>query len=165
MTTMRKLIPSSQDICIGLSIALCLLLCQFVPSIQALAACTSAIMCSQNGGHESIKAGLIRLLGVICGGVMGVIVALLHPVFPSETILALLAGLGVIVNLLLCRLVKMIYITARVSAITFVLVILLGGPVYALNRFLGTLCGGIVAVAVAALWELAARLRVKEAAQ
>lgn len=162
MNKQQKLIPTSQDMRIGISIALCLLLCQLVPAIQALAACTSAIMCSQIGGAESYKSGLTRLLGVVCGGVMGILVALLHGLIPSGFVFALMAGLGIIGNLLLCRIVKMPYITARVSAISFVLVILLGGADYALNRFIGTLCGGVVAVVVAALWELPARLRPKK---
>ena len=160
-----KPIPTSQDLRIGISIALCLLLCQLIPAVQTLAACTSAIMCSQSGGSESCKSGLTRLLGVVCGGVMGVIVALLHSLIPSGVVFALMAGLGVVGNLLLCKVVKMPYITARVSAMSFVLVILLGGATYAINRFIGTLCGGLVAVAVATVWEQLAKLRSKAAAK
>lgn len=143
---------TAQDIRIGISIALCILLCQLVPVIQTLAACTSAIMCSQDTGNTSWKAMLTRLLGVICGGVTGIAVALLHGAIPGMIVFAVLAGIGVMLNLMLCRLVKLPYIAARVSCMSFVLVVLLGGANYALGRFIGTLCGGVIALAVAAVW-------------
>lgn len=54
MKETTRLALTGQDIRIGISVALSLLLCQFTP-IQALAACTSAIMCAQDGGKPSWK--------------------------------------------------------------------------------------------------------------
>ena len=150
-TDNKEAILTSQDIRIAIAVAISLLICQFAP-IQALAACTSAIMCAQYGGKPSWKALLTRLLGVVCGGVAGVIVALIHSALPNVFVFALLAGLGVLMDMILCRVTKMPYIAARVSAISFMLVALMGGAQYAINRFLGTLCGGVIAVAVAAVW-------------
>ena len=150
-TDNKKAILTQQDIRIAIAVAISLLICQFAP-IQALAACTSAIMCSQDGGKPSWKSMLTRLLGVICGGIAGAIVALIHSLLPNVFIFALLAGLGILLDMILCRVTKMPYIAARVSAISFMLVALMGGANYAVNRFLGTLCGGVIAVAVAAIW-------------
>ena len=155
-TDNKKAILTQQDIRIGIAVAISLLICQFAP-IQALAACTSAIMCSQDGGKPSWKSLLTRLLGVVCGGIAGAIVALLHGLLPNAFVFALLAGLGILLDLILCRITKMPYIAARVSAISFMLVALMGGANYAVNRFLGTLCGGVIAVAVAAVWMWAAK--------
>ena len=152
----KKVILISQDIRIAVAVAVSLLICQFAP-IQALAACTSAIMCSQDGGTPSWKSLLTRLLGVICGGVAGAIVALIHGLLPGAFVFALLSGLGILLDMILCRVTKMPYIAARVSAISFMLVALMGGANYAVNRFLGTLCGGVIAVAVAAVWMWAAK--------
>lgn len=149
----KRFAPTPQDLRIGISLALCVLLCQLVPAIQTLAACTAAIMCAQDGGKPSWKASLTRLLGVICGGAAGIVVALLHQAIPGALVFALLTGIGVLGDFLLCRLAKLPYIAARVSAISFVLVVLLGGAPYALNRLIGTLCGGVIAVAVAAAWD------------
>ena len=155
-TDNKKAILTSQDIRIGIAVAISLLICQFAP-IQALAACTSAIMCSQDGGKPSWKSLLTRLLGVVCGGIAGALVALLHGLLPNAFVFALLAGLGILLDMILCRATKMPYIAARVSAISFMLVALMGGANYAVNRFLGTLCGGVIAVAVAAVWTWAAK--------
>ena len=150
-TDNKRVILTTQDIRIAIAVAISLLICQFAP-IQALAACTSAIMCAQDGGKPSWKSLLTRLLGVICGGIAGAIVALLHGLFPNALVFALLAGLGILLDLFLCRVTKMPYIAARVSAISFMLVALMGGAQYAVNRFLGTLFGGVIAVTVAAVW-------------
>lgn len=152
----RASLLTVQDIRIGIAVALSLLLCQLTP-IQALAACTSAIMCSQDGGNPSWKSLLTRLLGVVCGGVAGAAVSLLHGAVPNVFLFSLLSGLGILLTLILCRLAKLPYIAARVSAISFMLVSLMGGAVYALNRLVGTLCGGIIAVAVAFVWMYCAK--------
>ena len=147
----KKVILTSQDIRIAVAVAVSLLICQFAP-IQALAACTAAIMCSQDGGKPSWSSMLTRLLGVVCGGIAGAIVALLHGLLPNAFVFALLVGLGILLDMILCRITKMPYIAARVSAISFMLVALMGGAHYAVNRLIGTLCGGVIAVIVAVVW-------------
>ncbi len=65
---------------IGITITLCLLICKLIGllgyQVQALAACTGAVMCVQDGGKASFAACKNRLIGVICGGVLGVGVVL-----------------------------------------------------------------------------------------
>ena len=64
----------------------------------------------------------------------------------------LLCGLGVIVNLVVCKLFKMIYVQARVSCLTLLLVVLVSQGAdrltYAVNRFIGSLVGALIALIV-----------------
>ena len=66
---------------VGITMVLCLLLCDFCEllgfSLQALAVCTGAVMCVQEDGKTSLGACKNRVLGVICCGVVGVVVVFL----------------------------------------------------------------------------------------
>lgn len=144
------------DIQIGVTIVLCLLLCHAAEQIgfqnQALAVCTGAVMCVQDSAKAAYKVSLTRILGVICGGVTGVVVVLIDNVIGIPFVFYLLCGVGVVGNLLLCKRLKMVYIQARVSCMTLLLVALaLQGTDrlrYALGRFLGSLVGAVAAVLV-----------------
>lgn len=148
------------EICIGAAIIVCLLVCHGAGllgiQIQTLAACTGAVMCVQETGKASYKAGLNRVLGVICGGIMGVAIVLADNVLHSDLVFYLLCGVGIVLNLLLCQKIKMPLVQARVSAMTLLLVVLvLGGDAriaYAIGRFFGTLCGAVVATGMSFLW-------------
>lgn len=149
------------DLAIGISIVLCLTVCalaqKFGMTIQALAACTGAVMCTQDTGKASWSAGMNRLLGVICGGLVGIAVAAVDNAVQIPTVFYLLCGVGIVGNLLLCRLVKLPFIQGKVSCMSFLLVVLvLGGPMrfkYALGRFIGTLCGAVISLMVTVVFE------------
>lgn len=147
------------DVQTGIGLFLILALVHSVSSIQPLAAATGLIMCMQETGKFTLKASLTRLLGVVIGGTCGILVVLADNVVQNPWLFFLLSGIGVIMTLLGCKLAKMPYITAKVSCITFVLVILVatgdGRIIYALNRLLGTAVGAVVAVAVSYSWNLA----------
>lgn len=147
---------SSQDICIGIGIVLCLFICYFVPQIQRLAACTAVLMCIQDSEQATFRSGLTRLEGVICGGIAGILVVLLDGVIQKEFVFYLLCGIGIILNLFLCKLVGMIPVTQRVSGITFCLVVFLlqgnGRIYYAASRLIGTLAGAAVALVIILIW-------------
>lgn len=148
------------DVRIGLSVALSLLVCQiaslFGLQLQSLAACTGAVMCVQETGKASLKAGLTRLLGVICGGVPGILVVLIQVKLSNAYLFAVLCGIAILLDLMLCKAVKLPYIAARVSCITFLLVVLvLSGTArinYAIGRFWGTMAGAVVSVLVTFVW-------------
>lgn len=59
------------EIAIGAAVALTLLVCHIAGAlglqIQALAACTGAVMCVQDSKKASWGAGLNRIKGVLCG--------------------------------------------------------------------------------------------------
>lgn len=157
MEATNKLGITNVEIRIGLGVIICLFICYFVPDIQRLAACTAVVMCTQEIQKATYKAGLTRLLGVLCGGIAGVLVVLLDGVFGNDFIFFILCGVGIVLNFILCHLAKMPPITARVSVITFCLVtfLLTGNArlMYAVNRFVGTLVGAVVALLLAFIWQ------------
>lgn len=146
------------DIMIGCGIVTCLILCYFVPQIQCLAACTAVIMCMQEAVDLSFKSSLTRLLGVICGGGLGVGIVVLDNLLQLDVLFFLMAGAGAVLTLYLGRLMKIPAIAGRVSCVTFVLVILVadgaGRIAYAGNRLFGTLAGTVLAILVSAVWKL-----------
>ena len=159
--TQNKLSLTGLEFRIGITIVICLLVCKLCEllgfSIQALAACTGAVMCVQEGGKASFGACKNRVVGVICGGVVGIAVVLLDNLMGLDLVFYLLVGLGIIANFLLCKVAKLPLVQARVSCMTVLLVVLvLGGPArinYAIGRFIGTLIGALVAWAVSVAWE------------
>ncbi len=165
--TQNKIGLTGLEFRIGTTIVICLLVCKLCEmlgfSIQALAACTGAVMCVQEGGKASFGACKNRVLGVICGGVVGVGVVLLDNLIGVDLIFYLLVGLGIMANFVLCKVAKLPLVQARVSCMTILLVVLvLGGPArlnYAIGRFIGTLVGALVAWAVSTAWEKLASKR------
>ena len=144
------------DIAIGCSVVLCLLVCHLASllgvGIQALAACTGAVMCVQDSKNASWGAGLNRLKGVICGGLIGVAVVLIDNAVNSDVVFYLLVGAGIVFNLLLCKAVKLPFVQARVSCMSLLLVTLVlqnsARINYALGRLIGTVVGACVALLV-----------------
>lgn len=159
--TQNKIGLTGLEFCIGVSIVICLIFCKLCEllgfSVQALAACTGAVMCVQDGGKASAGAVKNRILGVICGGVVGVGVVLLDNLIGMDLVFYVLVGLGIMANFLLCKTAKLPQVQARVSCMTLLLVVLvLGGPArlnYAIGRFIGTLVGGLIAWGISAAWE------------
>ncbi len=154
--TKNKIAVAPIDFAIGAAVIAALLVCHvagmFGLQIQALAACTGAVMCVQDGKKASWGAGMNRLLGVICGGVTGIVVVLIDNLIHVDLIFYLLVGVGVVANLLLCRAVKLPMVQARVSCMSLMLVtlVLQGGARinYAFGRLIGTLVGAVVALLV-----------------
>ena len=154
--TKNKISITGIDISIGVTVMLCLLVCHVAGllgvQLQALSACTGAVMCVQDSRKASWGAGLNRILGVICGGVAGIAVVLADNVIQIDLVFYLLMGVGVVLNLLLCKLVKLPFVQARVSCMSLMLVtlVLQGGARinYAFGRLIGTLVGAVVALLV-----------------
>lgn len=147
------------ELSIGVSILVCLLLCRLLENVgfrlQSLAVCTAAVMCTQDSRAASWSAGFNRVLGVICGGVLGIAVIAVNNILTSPWLFCFLCGAGVIVTLLLCRIVKLPAVQGRVSCMSFLLIVLvLQGSArygYALNRLIGTVLGAAIALLVSML--------------
>lgn len=144
------------EIAIGAAVALTLLVCHIAGmlglQIQALAACTGAVMCVQDSKKASWGAGLNRIKGVLCGGIVGIAVVLIDNAVNMDLVFYLLVGIGVVINLLLCKAVKLPFVQARVSCMSLMLVTLVLQNAarinYAFGRLIGTLVGAVVALLV-----------------
>ena len=144
------------EIAIGAAVALTLVVCHLAGmlglQIQALAACTGAVMCVQDGKKASWGAGLNRIKGVLCGGIVGIAVVLIDNAVNMDLVFYLLVGIGVVANLLLCKAVKLPFVQARVSCMSLMLVTLVLQNAarinYAFGRLIGTLVGAVVALLV-----------------
>ena len=154
--TKNKIGVEAIEIAIGAAVALTLLVCHLAGmlglQIQALAACTGAVMCVQDSKKASWGAGLNRIKGVLCGGIVGIVVVLIDNAVNMDLVFYLLVGIGVVVNLLLCKVVKLPLVQARVSCMSLMLVTLVLQNAarinYALGRLIGTLVGAVVALLV-----------------
>lgn len=148
------------DLQIGVTIIMCLVLCHWANQlglhIEALAVTTGAIMCVQDSTKAAYTTSLTRMLGVICGGLFGVLIALIDNIVGIPYVFYLLCGIGVVVNLLVCKYFKMIYVQARVSCLSLLLVVMVFEGVdrfdYAINRFIGSLVGAVFALLVTILF-------------
>ena len=154
--TKNKIGVAGIDLAIGAAVTLTLLVCHVAGllgfSVQALAACTGAVMCVQDSKQASWGAGLNRIKGVLCGGLTGVAVVLIDNVINIDIVFYLLVGAGVVANLLLCKAVKLPFVQARVSCMSLMLVTLVLQNAarinYAVGRLVGTLVGAVVALLV-----------------
>ncbi|MBR3973817.1 MAG: hypothetical protein IKJ99_07685 [Oscillospiraceae bacterium] len=144
------------DILIGMTIVICLVFChamkRFGVNVEALAVTTGALMCVQDTTKSAWTTSLTRVLGVFWGGLFGVIVVLMDNAIGIPGILYLLCGISVIANLLVCKCFKMIYVQARVSCLTQILVVLCMEGAdrleYAFVRFIGSLVGALMALLI-----------------
>jgi len=144
------------DVLIGLTIVICLVFChvlkQFGVNVEAMAVTTGALMCVQDTTKSAWTTSLTRVLGVFWGGLFGVIVVLLDNAIGIPGILYLLCGISVIANLLVCKCFKMIYVQARVSCLTQILVVLCMEGAdrleYAFARFTGSLVGALLSLLI-----------------
>ena len=143
--------PERMDIQIGVTIVLSLLLCHWA-GIEALAVTTGALMCVQDSTRAVYTSSLIRMAGVLWGGLLGVAIAVIDNLVGQPYLFYLLCGVGVVANLLLCKRFGMVYVQARVSALTLLLVVMVfegtDRLAYAVNRFAGSLLGAVIALGV-----------------
>ena len=143
--------PERMDIQIGVTIVLSLLLCHWA-GIEALAVTTGALMCVQDSTKAAYTSSLIRMAGVLWGGLLGVAIAVIDKLVGQPYLFYLLCGVGVVANLLLCKRFGMVYVQARVSALTLLLVVMVfegtDRLTYAVDRFAGSLVGAVIALGV-----------------
>lgn len=161
----RRVKLELMDIQIGLTILLCLVLSHLANDLgirlEALAVTTGAIMCVQDSTKAAYTTSLTRMLGVICGGLFGVIIAFVDNAVQAPFVFYLMVAAGVVLNLLVCKYFKMIYVQARVSCLSLLLVTMVFGGAdrfdYAVNRFVGSLAGAAIALGVTVVFGVIVR--------
>ncbi len=147
-----KINVTGLDVKIGIAVAICLLTAKLIPEIQYMAACFAAILCMQDEVKVGWKTGVIRVTLTAVAGITGVAIILLNHAIGNEWIFIVLVLFGVILTLWGCKLEKVPYITARLGALTFVLIVMMSGETtgvkYAVMRLAGTFYGVLVSLAI-----------------
>jgi uncharacterized membrane protein YgaE (UPF0421/DUF939 family) len=144
------------DLKIAAAVVICLVTSKFVPIIQYMPSCFAAILCVQDSARASVKTGLTRIIATVIGGLVGVAIVLLDNVIQNEWFFTLMAAISIVLTLLICKLLRLPNMPARIGCITFMRVIMvMSGDErikYALLRVLGTVYGAVIAVIVS--WRL-----------
>ncbi|MDR1466127.1 MAG: aromatic acid exporter family protein [Treponema sp.] len=157
-TNTEKMIFTSISLKIGIAVGICLLMAMIIPEFQTMTACISVLLCVQNKGKESGKAGLIRLAVTAIGGFIAILVTIADNLIGSQWFFIAMIILGLIVTLSLCQFAHLPAFNARIGGVTFILVVLTKTGTdrisYALFRLLSTSYGAATAVAVVAVYSL-----------
>lgn len=148
------------DVLIGVCIVVCLVFCHLVNRtttiVDALAVTTSAIMCVQDNTKDAYKSSLTKLIGVFVGGVFGIAIVLIDSAVQIPVLFYVMCGMGVIATLVVCKFFNIIYVQARVAALTMLLVTMVFEGTdrmdYAMNRFVGSLVGAVLAFVVSVVY-------------
>lgn len=148
------------DVLIGVCIIVCLVFCHFINQtrtvVDALAVTTSAIMCVQNNTRDAYNSSMTKLIGVFVGGVFGIAIVLIDSAVQIPMLFYVMCGMGVIATLVVCKFFKVIYVQARVAALTMLLVTMVFEGTdrmdYAMNRFIGSLVGAVLAFVVSVVY-------------
>jgi uncharacterized membrane protein YgaE (UPF0421/DUF939 family) len=154
------------DVKIVLAVGICLLMAKVIPEFQTMTACITTLLCVQDGGRESGKAGLIRLAITAIGGLVAVLVVLLDDMVGMPWLFAVMIMAGLFLTLMGCKLVRVPVFNARIGGVTFILVVLTktGNDriVYSLFRLLSTFYGVVAIMMVTAVFVFLTAFREKK---
>lgn len=148
------------DILIGVCIVVCLVFCHYINRagtiVDALAVTTSAIMCVQDNTRDAWHSSMTKLIGVFVGGVFGIAIVLIDSAVQIPMLFYVMCGMGVIATLVVCKFFRIIYVQARVAALTMLLVTMVFEGTdrmdYAMNRFIGSLVGALLALLISVVF-------------
>lgn len=125
--------------------------------IQKMTACISCLLCCQDTVKISFKAGVNRLIITAIGGGLAIAAIFLDDLAGAEWLMVILAVVGVLLTLFLCKCAKVPYINARIGGVTFILVsCTLSGPAriwYGVFRLVSTFYGVFVVLIVTWIFE------------
>lgn len=74
--------------------------------VYPINACIAAIICMQGSVEESVSQGLYRVIGTVLGGAVGLVCLLLSNLIGRPLATGVLLGLGTVVTLWFCKLIK-----------------------------------------------------------
>ena len=158
------------DVLIGVCIVVCLVFCHYINRagtvIDALAVTTSAIMCVQDNTKDAYHSSMTKLIGVFVGGIFGIAIVLIDSAVQIPMLFYVLCGMGVIATLVVCKFFQILYVQARVAALTMLLVTMVFEGTdrmdYAMNRFIGSLVGAVLAFVVSVAYSSVSRKLAKK---
>lgn len=119
--------------------------------VYPINACIAAIICMQSSVEESVSQGLFRVIGTVLGGVVGLVCLLLSNFIGKPVMTGVLLGLGTVVTLWVCNLIKRPEACAMGCVVLCSILLTYDGTngyFYILLRVLENLVGIFVAVAV-----------------
>lgn len=131
----------------AISVSICLIIFYKDPFFAAIA----SVMCMQDTVDNSVKTGINRVVGTLIGGFIGLIFLYSTRGLHLEILTPFITGIGVIISIYLCNLLKK---PAASAVSSLVLIAIMIAPVasnpfvYALKRTLETSFGIIVAILV-----------------
>lgn len=141
---------------IMLAVLICMLTARFSNGwIQYMSACFSTVLCMMETKESSFDTGLKRITITVIGGILGVCIVLLDQLFQREIIFFIMAILGLIPVLAICRLAKVGEMKCKSGCVCYLAVLVIKNGADRLSfaglRLLGTVYGVVIAVLVSLL--------------
>lgn len=119
--------------------------------VAPINACIAAIICMQSSVEESVSQGLYRVIGTVLGGAVGLVCLLLSNLIGNRLMTGVLLGLGTVITLWICKLIKRPEACAMGCVVLCAIMLTndgANGYLYIPFRILENLVGVLVAVAV-----------------
>lgn len=141
---------------IMLAVLICMLSARFSNGwIQYMSACFSTVLCMMETKESSLETGMKRITITVIGGLLGICVVLLDEMFQVEVIFYIMAVLGLIPVLSVCRQAKVGEMKCKSGCVCYLAVLIVKSGAerlpFAYLRLLGTVYGVMVAVLVSFL--------------
>ena len=134
----------------ALSVSLCMLAAWTLSYPPPIYACIAAVIVTRETVEDSFKQGVARVIATLIGGVMALGLLLLDLENSPGLLEVLLAGVGVLLTLYVCLLLKTPD-AAALACVTFLIIVLQHADdkyLFALYRVLETIAGIIVSLVV-----------------
>ncbi|MGM9521500.1 MAG: FUSC family protein [Oscillospiraceae bacterium] len=156
-----KTLVGHMELQIAVSVGICIILSNFVwDKIQLMTACVSVLLCTQENAKFSLRSGVTRLIITVIGASAAVLIYMLNGCINNEWISIIFVLIGVLITLAACKLAKVPPISARIGAVSFILVYFTpsASPLtYSIYRLLSTIVGAAVVFIVAIAADLILR--------
>lgn len=141
---------------IMLAVLICLLTARFSNGwIQYMSACFSTVLCMMETKESSLETGIKRITITVIGGILGVCIVLLDQLFQNQIIFHIMAILGLIPVLTICRMAKVGEMKCKSGCVCYLAVLVIKTGTDRLSfaglRLLGTVYGVMIAVLVSLL--------------
>ena len=138
---------------IMLAVLICMLTARFSNGwIQYMSACFSTVLCMMETRESSLDTGLKRIRITVIGGLLGIVIVLLDQLFQREVLFYVMAILGLIPVLAICRMAKVGEMKCRSGCVCYLAVLVIKSGADRLEfaglRLLGTVYGVMIAVLV-----------------
>lgn len=152
-----RLTPGMRTIKTAISIIICILIYYLgqrmgiADNSDTFLACISAVICMRDSIEKSVKTGRDRLFGTAIGAGLGLLYSLINLTHQYIIVDSLLIGIGIILLIVLCNVLKLedsVVIGCMVFLVIVMQVPESGILEHAIRRFIDTAVGIVVSVGV-----------------